>query len=55
MLYLSFWVWTHKWFTGTKQRKVSLQSTTPENLDSKDDPKKDIHGSTQNGKKEKIS
>ena len=29
-----------------KQRKTSLQVTTPEKLDNKEDPKRDIYGST---------
>ena len=29
----------HKWFLDIKQRKTSLQATTSENLDNKEDPK----------------
>ena len=38
------YVLTHKWFLDIKQRKTSLQSTTPKNLNNKEDPKRDIHG-----------
>ena len=49
------YVVTHKWLLDMKQRKTSLQFTTPENLDNKEDLKRDIHGSTQEGEKDKIS
>ena len=35
-----------KWVLGIKQRKTNLHSTTQENLDNKEDPKRDIYGST---------
>ena len=45
-----------KWLLDIKQRKISLQFTTPENLDNKEDPKRDLHGSTQEEEKvKKIS
>ena len=43
------YVFTHKWFLDIKQRKASLQITIPKNLDNKDVPKKDIHGSNLQG------
>ena len=33
-----------------KAKKTSLQTTVPENLDNKEDPKRDIHGSNLLGK-----
>ena len=44
------YVLTHKWLLDIKQRKTSLQFTIPENLDNKEDPKRDIHGSNLHGK-----
>ena len=35
-------VCTHKWLLDIKQTKTSLQFTTLENLDNKEDPKRDI-------------
>lgn len=35
------------------QTKKDLQGTTPDNLGNKDDPKRDIHGATQEGEKDK--
>ena len=37
-------VLTHKWLLDIKQRITNLQSITPENLDNKEDPKRDGHG-----------
>ena len=44
------YVFTHKWLLDIKQRKYSLQFTTPENLDNKENPKRDMHGSNLHGK-----
>ena len=49
------WIFTHKWLLDIKQRKPSLQAITPENLRNKEDPKRDIHESTYEGEKDKIS
>ena len=38
------YVLTLKWLLDIKQIKNSLQTTIPENLDNKEDPKRDIHG-----------
>ena len=35
-------VLTYKWLLDIKQRKTSLQFTIPENLENKEDPKRDI-------------
>ena len=40
------WVMIHR----HKTKKTSLQFTTPENLDNKEDPKRDIHGFNLYGK-----
>ena len=40
-----YYVLTHKWLLDIKKRKTSLQFTIPDNLDNKENPKKDIHGS----------
>ena len=42
------YVFTHKWLLDTQ--KISLQFTILDNLDNKEDPKRDIHGSNQHGK-----
>ena len=36
-------VLTHKWLLVIKQRKTSLQFRIPENLDNKQDPKRNIY------------
>ena len=38
------YVLTHKWILDVKQRITRLQSTTPEKLGNKEDPKRDMHG-----------
>ena len=43
-------VLTHKWLFKHKAKKTSLQFIIPENLDSNEDPKRDIHGSNLHGK-----
>ena len=40
------YAFTHKWLLDVMQRKTSLQVTSPEKLDNKEDPKRDVHGST---------
>ena len=37
-------VLTHKWILDLKQRITRLQSTTPEKLGNKEDPKRETHG-----------
>ena len=37
------YVLTHKWLLDLKQRKTSLQSTTSEKLDNKEDPSMDLN------------
>ena len=39
-------IFIHKCLLDIKQRKSNQQTTIPENLDNKEDPKRDIHGST---------
>ena len=39
------YVLTHKWLLNIKQGKTRLQFTTSENLDNKENPKRDKQGS----------
>ena len=43
------YVLTHKWLLDIKQKKTSLQFTIPENVDNKEHPKRDVHGSNLHG------
>ena len=46
-----WFVLTHNWILGIDQRITSLQSTIPEKLSNKEDPKRDIYmNSPRNGK-----
>ena len=44
------YVLIHKWILYISQMVTSLQSMTPENPESKEDPKRDIHGLRDNQK-----
>ena len=50
-----WYVLTHKWILGVKEKITNLQSTIPEKLGNKENPKRDIHESPWEEEIEKIS